>query len=349
MLLGGRTANLAALALLAAHLGVALWAALAAPLPERCVLAVRGAGAADNSSLRWELRDPAAVYVWGGAGNASAAGAADAPCLRAVARRLPPGLLDGDEALRARVRSVAGARDCRAFLWSVPARTALLAWLLYVAYVYLRQERRMFGLCRAEADFLNPGGYTLNYAAAAVAAVLGRGPYTKLARLLCELSVRRRALAGAFRLDPVGCAWRHPGALGPLAAESLARLGARLAAASSASVAHAPCASAYPAYLKAWSWAFVVGFAGLELASLLYRKPARRPRASAGGCAGAESGLKKVCVNCCSTLLAGLLVRALYLGAIVGGVIALLHYEHNLRLRLLGVPDGPAPGRGERV
>ncbi|AVT50726.1 envelope glycoprotein K [Cervid alphaherpesvirus 2] len=331
MLLGGRTANLAALALLTAHLALALWAALAAPLRARCALAARDAAADGNGSLRWELRDPAAVYVWGGAGNASAA-AVDPACLPLVARRLPPRLLADDEALRGRVRAVAAARDCRAYLWAAQARAALLAWLLYVAFVYLRQERRMFGLCRGEADFLSPGGYTLNYAAAALAAVANRGPYTKLARLMCELSLRRRALAADFRRDPISCAWRSPGLLLPLAAEGLARLGARLAVASGVGLAHAPCALAYPLYLRVWAWLCVVAFAALELASLLYRKPAR-PR---GGGEGGESGLRKVCVNCCSTLLAGLLVKALYLAAIVGGVVALLHYEHSLRLRLMG-------------
>nr|WHT50046.1 envelope glycoprotein K [Bovine alphaherpesvirus 5]WHT50121.1 envelope glycoprotein K [Bovine alphaherpesvirus 1]WHT50207.1 envelope glycoprotein K [Bovine alphaherpesvirus 1]WHT50295.1 envelope glycoprotein K [Bovine alphaherpesvirus 1] len=328
MLLGGRTANLAALALLTAHLALALWAALAAPLRERCVLA---SGA--NGSLRWELRDPGAVYVWGGADNATRA--VDAPCLHALVRRIPPGLLDGDEALHGRVRAVAGARDCRAYLWSAQARGALLAWLLYVAFVYLRQARRMFGLCRNDADLLSPGGYTLNYAAAALAAVAGHGPYTKLARLMCELSARRRALAADFRLDPLGCAWRHPGLLLPLAAEGLARLGARVAAAGSVGVAHAPCAAAYPMYLKIWAWVHVAAFAALELVSLLYRKPPRR-RAGGGAAGDGESGIRKVCVNCCSTLLAGLLVKALYLAAIVGGVVALLHYEHSLRLQLLG-------------
>ncbi|AFV53365.1 envelope glycoprotein K [bovine alphaherpesvirus 1] len=335
MLLGGRTVNLAALALLTAHLALALWAALAAPLRERCALAVRATGA--NGSLRWELRDPGAVYVWGGANNATLA--ADAPCRHAVVQHIPPGLLDGDEALHGRVRAVAGARDCRAYLWSAQARSALLAWLLYVAFVYLRQERRMFGICRNDADFLSPGGYTLNYAAAALAAVVGHGPYTKLARLMCELSARRRALAVNFRLDPLGCAWRRPGLLLPLLAEGLARLGARIAAASSVGITHAPCAAAYPLYLKIWAWVHVALFAGLELVSLLYRKPARRRGGSAvagDGGDGGESGIRKVCVNCCSTLLAGLLVKALYLAAIVGGVIALLHYEHNLRLRLLG-------------
>ncbi|AVT50596.1 envelope glycoprotein K [Cervid alphaherpesvirus 3] len=335
MLLGGRTVNLAALALLTAHLALAMWAALAAPLRERCVLAARAGGA--NGSLRWELRDPGAVYVWGGAGNATRA--VDAPCLHAVVRHVPPPLLDGDEALHGRVRAVAGARDCRAYLWSAQARGALLAWLLYVAFVYLRQERRMFGLCRNEADLLSPGGYTLNYAAAALAALADHGPYTKLARLMCELSARRRALAADFRLDPLGCAWRHPGLLLPLAAEGLARLGARLAAAGSVGVAHAPCAAAYPLYLKVWAWVHVAAFAGLELASLLYRKPARRRGGAAAAGEGGESGVRKVCVNCCSTLLAGLLVKALYLAAIVGGVIALLHYEHSLRLQLLGARE----------
>ncbi|CAA06080.1 glycoprotein K [Bovine herpesvirus type 1.1] len=329
MLLGGRTVNLAALALLTAHLALALWVALAA----RCQRCACVRATARNGSLRWELRSPGAVYVWGGANNATLA--ADAPCRHAVVQHIPPGLLDGDEALHGRVRAVAGARDCRAYLWCAQARGGLLAWLLYVAFVYLRQERRMFGLCRNDADFLSPGGYTLNYAAAALAAVVGHGPYTKLARLMCELSARRRALAVDFRLDPLGCAWRPRAAL-PLLAEGFARLGARIAAAGSVGITH-PCAAAYPLYLKIWAWVHVALFAGLELVSLLYRKPRRRGGTCAGdGGDGGESGIRKVCVNCCSTLLAGLLVKALYLAAIVGGVIALLHYEHNLRLRLLG-------------
>ncbi|RXF20388.1 hypothetical protein EG865_15235, partial [Enterococcus faecalis] len=83
--------------------------------------------------------------------------------------------------LRDRARVVYARRDCRAYLWDVHFRLAALAWLLYAAFVYARQERRMFGPFRDPAEFLTPEKYTLNYAASVLAATVIGCSYTKFA------------------------------------------------------------------------------------------------------------------------------------------------------------------------
>ncbi|UNQ77239.1 gK [Suid alphaherpesvirus 1] len=310
MLLGGRPLHLLVLGVMGAYAGLGAYYATVARLPHPVVYAALPLGEhAGGGAPDWEAFNATAIYV-----GPNETGA------------LSPELRD-------RARVVYARRDCRAYLWDVHFRLAALAWLLYAAFVYARQERRMFGPFRDPAEFLAPEKYTLNYAASVLAATVIGCSYTKFAWYMAELATRRAALSRDLREDPITLAHRHPTLIALILLEIGLRLGARMALFTTLGVTRAPCALVFPLYARALVWLFVLAVGALELLAATLPHIARVSGATAPP-ARADGGRAAlgVCGACCSTVLAGIFAKALYLLLLVGGVLLFLHYERHITI-----------------
>ncbi|ASW27052.1 envelope glycoprotein K [Beluga whale alphaherpesvirus 1] len=327
---GGRPAHVATLGLMTANVGFLVAVAIYAPLAHTCVYATRDHGPTPGP-LTWGPYDTSVLYFANLSSMAATMTAFDGPCDVAAINASYASVIHGP--LVARAKTVFGARNCRARLWREQLKWMAVAWLLYATFVYLRQERSMFGVFRDERALTPATLYTLNYAAGVMAATVLRLPYTKFARLLCEFEAVRRAACYEFRVDPVTFLWHHATAGLLLAAEFAARLGARVIATLTIVIVDPPCAQAFPLYVRIVEWVFLGVVLCVEVTDALY---SATPRPARDGDARAQAGSTQLCINCCSTLVAGVVMKLVYVGAIVGGIALLLHYEHRAQVRLFG-------------
>lgn len=114
------------------------------------------------------------------------------------------------------------------------------AWLIYIAFLCLRQERRLLGPFRNQNEFLSPTGYTFNYATYTLATTVLKTHYTKFALLLCEASLRRVALSRTFKRDPIGFLCEHSAALALIGLEVGTHFVARLLVVGTVTLVHTP-------------------------------------------------------------------------------------------------------------
>ncbi|RXF38303.1 hypothetical protein EG864_15955, partial [Enterococcus faecalis] len=84
---------------------------------------------------------------------------------------------------------------------------------------------------------------------------------------------------------------------------------------------------------RALVWLFVLVVGALELLAATLPHIARVSGATAPP-ARADGGRAAlgVCGACCSTVLAGIFAKALYLLLLVGGVLLFLHYERHITI-----------------
>ncbi|AIL02923.1 envelope glycoprotein K [Equid alphaherpesvirus 3] len=345
MLIGGRLAHLAALGLITTYAVFTVWYTLSSGLNHTCVYATVQLDNPNATTATWGVYNATVVYAYPEAGArrfSDGLSGFDHVCRDSWINETSLDVLRTMKGLREKVRIVLGTRNCHAYLWNVHLRMIAAAWLLYVAFMSLRQERRLLGPFRDQNEFLPPTGYTLNYATYAIANTVLGTHYTKVARLLCEAALRRTALSRKLKTDPLGFLCESPCAAVLMGLEYAVHFLARLVAVGTVSLVHTPCAQTYPLYVKIASWTFVVAMTALEAVAILYNKPTKgvdydqHPPQHA-------SGLRGVLVSCCSAVLANLFIKMVYLLAIVGAVAILLHYEHRIQISLLG-QRLPVPG-----
>ncbi|QPI70116.1 envelope glycoprotein K [Equid herpesvirus 6] len=345
MLVGGRLVHLAALGLITAYAVFTVWYTLSSGLNHTCVYATVPLNNPNATTATWGVFNATVVYAYPEAGTrrfSDGLSGFDHVCRGGWINESSLEVLRTWNGLHEKVRIVLGTRNCHAYLWNVHLRMIAVAWLLYVTFMSLRQERRLLGPLRNPNEFLPPTGYTLNYAAYAIANTVLRTHYTKFARLLCEATLRRTALSRKLKTDPLGFLCESPGAAVLMALEYATHFIARLVAVGTVSLVHTPCAQTYPLYVKIASWTFVVAMTALEVVAILYSKPAKED--GGGQChAQPPGGVRGVLVSCCSAVLANLFIKMVYLLAIVGAVAILLHYEHRIQISLLG-QKLPVPG-----
>ncbi|AAU88120.1 envelope glycoprotein K [Cercopithecine alphaherpesvirus 2] len=296
----------------------------------RCIYAVRPVGASNDSAPAWmrvnksllllsgerappeDPRDPAALCRGDVIG-----GHAVSP---------PPGS-------GLRVVVVHEAVNCLAALWDTQVRLVATSWFLYLAFVALYQRRCMFGVVSPAHKMVAPATYLLNYAGRVVSSVLLRYPYTKLTRLLCELSVQRQSLVEIFEADPVTFLYHRPAIGTAVACEILLRLASQGLIVSTAVVPWGACAIAYPMFLNIITWCFTSAILLAELYFVI-RGDSAPPGPEKGPRPPKRGGLAGVCGRCCSIILSGIAVRLCYVAVVAVVVVVAFRYEQEIQRRI---------------
>ncbi|AII81339.1 membrane protein [Equid alphaherpesvirus 1] len=338
MLLGGRTAYLSVLGLITAYAAFTIWYTLTAQLHNPCVYATVSIDSNDGIAAKWEVYNSTIVYAYpenGAKRFSDGLSGFDYVCRENWVNESKLDVLKNMKELHDKVRIVVGTRNCRAYLWSVQLQMITGAWLIYIAFLCLRQERRLLGPFRNQNEFLSPTGYTFNYATYTLATTVLKTHYTKFALLLCEASLRRVALSRTFKRDPIGFLCEHSAALALIGLEVGTHFVARLLVVGTVTLVHTPCSQIYPIYLKLASWGFVVAVTIVEIVAIIYEKPPKTG-SSANPPTPATHGVKGLCTSCCSTVLANLCGKLVYLLLVIGAVSILLHYEQRIQIGLLG-------------
>ncbi|BAP00733.1 envelope glycoprotein K [Pteropodid alphaherpesvirus 1] len=231
------------------------------------------------------------------------------------------------------VMYVCEAVNCLRSLWYTEMRLIVASWFMYLAFVALYQRRRMFGVVSPAQKMVAPATYLLNYAGRIVSSVLLKFPYTKITRLLCELSVQRQSLVQLFEADPITFLYHRPTIGCIVGCEILLRLGAQGLIMGTALVTWGECAITYPLFLSIATWCFVSIITLLEMYAML-RKVGSPPHATPAATSTRKSGLRSICGRCCSIILSGIAVRLCYVAIVAVVVIIVLHYEQEIQRRL---------------
>lgn len=305
----------------------------ASPL-HRCIYAVRPAGAHNDTALVWMKINQTLLFL--GPPTAPPGGAwtpharvcyANIIEGRAVSLPAIPG------AMSRRVMNVHEAVNCLEALWDTQMRLVVFGWFLYLAFVALHQRRCMFGVVSPAHSMVAPATYLLNYAGRIVSSVFLQYPYTKITRLLCELSVQRQTLVQLFEADPVTFLYHRPAVGVIVGCELLLRFVALGLIVGTALISRGACAITHPLFLTITTWCFVSIIALTELYFILRRGSAPK-NAEPAAPRGRSKGWSGVCGRCCSIILSGIAVRLCYIAVVAGVVLVALRYEQEIQRRL---------------
>ncbi|AQS79163.1 envelope glycoprotein K [Ateline alphaherpesvirus 1] len=338
------------LVLIAAYALALAWYAIAGLADaRRCVYAVSPPDPPGGAGLTWTTLNHSALFVFrpesrfDGAGDPASAALADREtdrsCLADVIDGRSLSALDGAGDAGRRLVLVRATRNCLRPIWFVRLRMVAVAWFLYALFVTLHQRRRMFGVVSPPHVPIAPATYLLNYASRIVSSVMRSYPYTKVARLMCELSLQRQALTQIFEADPITFLHHRPAVGAAVCCETLCRLAAQGLLVGSALVPRGECRRAYPLFLSLLTWGFVGAVAIVEACHgwWWWRRRSAARRKEADDCAGRAarpSGLSRMCGRCCATVLSGIVMRLVYLVTVVAVVIVALRYEQDIQRRL---------------
>ncbi|ADO13775.1 envelope glycoprotein K [Saimiriine alphaherpesvirus 1] len=317
----------------------------------RCIYAVSPPSSPNSGGLAWTTFNHSALFVFrpasqfDGIGDPAVADDADRgmdhSCLTDVVDGRALSAFDDARDTGRRLVLVRATRNCLRPLWFGQLRLVVVAWFLYAIHVALHQRRRMFGVVSPPHGEIPPATYLLNYAARIICSAMGSYPYTKMAQLMCELSLQRRALAQIFQADPVTFLHHRPTIGIAVACEALCRLSAQALIASSALLSHGECARAYPLFLALLTWGFVAVIALVEACRAWCWWRRRGVAADASGDTEGKrstrpSGLNRMCGRCCATVLSGIVMRLVYLATVVAVVVVALRYEQDIQQRIFG-------------
>ncbi|QPO25187.1 envelope glycoprotein K [Bovine alphaherpesvirus 2] len=295
----------------------------------RCVYAVTPAGAPNGSRVEWVRRNESMVFITrpqAGRGDRGQTEICYATLISGESVSTPGMSADSGP----RVMHVHAAINCLEVLWHTQLRLILIGAFAYLASAALHQRRCMFGVASPAHKMVAPATYLLNYAARIMSSVMLRYPYTKIARLLCELSVRRQSLVSLFEADPITFLYHRPTIGLALGGELLFRLAAQGIFFGTALIPRGECANAYPLFLTIMTWCFVATIALAEAYAMI--KPSSKAPEKPG--ASKHGGLYRICNRCCSTILSGLAIRLCYVAVVVGVVIVALQYEREIQRRI---------------
>ncbi|ARS01766.1 envelope glycoprotein K [Macacine alphaherpesvirus 1] len=299
----------------------------------RCIYAVRPAGASNETAPAWMRMNKSLLFLSGGRAPAEDPRDPTALCRGDVigghAVSLPPE--SGGAGLR--VMIVQEAVNCLAALWDTQVRLVAVSWFLYLAFATLHQRRRMFGVVSPAHKMVAPATYLLNYAGRVVSSVLLRYPYTKITRLLCELSVQRQSLVAIFEADPVTFLYHRPAIGTAVGCEILLRVASQGLIASTAIVPWGACAVAYPLFLNIITWCFVSAILLAELYFVM-RGESPPPGPEKGPRPPRRGGLAGICGRCCSIILSGIAVRLCYVAVVAVVVVVAFRYEQEIQRRI---------------
>ncbi|AFR32498.1 envelope glycoprotein K [Leporid alphaherpesvirus 4] len=296
----------------------------------RCVYAVTPASAPNGSATKeWVRNNKSMVFIARNAHGKPRGGHSDV-CYAMLMSSDSVSGPDVEEMSGPRLMHVHDAVNCLEQLWHTQMLLILAGAFAYVASSALYQRRCMFGVVSPAHKMVAPATYLLNYASRIVSSVALKYPYTKIARLLCELSVRRRSLVMLFEADPITFLYHRPSIGVALCEELLLRLAAQGMIFGTALIARGECSKAYPPFLTIVTWCFVVAIALSETYAMLVHAP--KPQADPAP--GRRSSAYRICSRCCSTILAGLAVRLCYIFVVVSIVIIALQYERKIQQRI---------------
>ncbi|QBN85173.1 envelope glycoprotein K-like protein [Phocid alphaherpesvirus 1] len=337
MLFGGKTSHLTILGFITIYAIFTVWYSMQTNTINKCVYATLPINHQGLSNFSWSIHNNSLIYALVSNRDFSETDGLsgyDYICRKDLA--MEEKIRDiGDESVRNRVRIVLGTRNCQAYIWCVHLKLITITWLLYIAFIYMRQERRMFGPFRNYNEFIIPSGYTLNYTTRVVSKTLLNCYYTKFARLLCEVSMQRQSLSSSFRIDPISFIWKKPYIGIMIMIETALHLSARIILMGTIGLVYTPCAQTYPLYVKIVSCFFVFIVFMIEIIAMFYKKTNKENEQSKQNISNV-SGSRGIFTSCCSTLLAGLLSKLFYISIIIGAVIILLHYEQRIQINLFG-------------
>nr|AWW11907.1 UL53 [Human alphaherpesvirus 1] len=330
--------HLSTVVLITAYGLVLVWYTVfgASPL-HRCIYAVRPTGTNNDTALVWMKMNQTLLFLGapthppnGGWRNHAHICYANLIAGRVVPFQVPP------DAMNRRIMNVHEAVNCLETLWYTRVRLVVVGWFLYLAFVALHQRRCMFGVVSPAHKMVAPATYLLNYAGRIVSSVFLQYPYTKITRLLCELSVQRQNLVQLFETDPVTFLYHRPAIGVIVGCELMLRFVAVGLIVGTAFISRGACAITYPLFLTITTWCFVSTIGLTELYCILRRGPAPK-NADKAAALGRSKGLSGVCGRCCSIILSGIAVRLCYIAVVAGVVLVALHYEQEIQRRLFDV------------
>ncbi|ALL26038.1 envelope glycoprotein K [Canid alphaherpesvirus 1] len=333
MLFGGKLSHITILVIITAYSIFTLWYSMHTNTINKCVYATIPLDHQSYYNYSWSVHNTSLIYALANNGDFSKTDGLsgyDYICRKDLAMEIKIRNIE-DINVRKRVRIVFGTRNCQAYIWCVQLKLITITWLLYIAFIYMRQERRMFGPFRDYSEFIIPSGYTLNYTTRVISKTILNCYYTKFARLLCEVSMQRQSLSSSFKEDPISFLFKNKYIGILIMIETVIHLIARIILMGTIGLIYTPCAQTYPLYVKIMSCMFVFIVFTIEIVSMFYKKSNKNKTE-----ANTRSESRGIFTNCCSTLLAGLLSKLFYILIIIGAVIILLHYEQRIQINLFG-------------
>ncbi|AIA09548.1 envelope glycoprotein K [Macacine alphaherpesvirus 1] len=299
----------------------------------RCIYAVRPVGAGNDTAPAWMRTNKSLLFLSGGRPAAEDPRDPTALCRGDVIGGHAVSLPSAPPGSGPRVMIVHEAVNCLAALWDTQVRLIAVSWFLYLAFVTLHQRRCMFGVVSPAHKMVAPATYLLNYAGRVVSSVLLRYPYTKITRLLCELSVQRQSLVEIFEADPVTFLYHRPAIGTAVGCEILLRVASQGLIASTAIVPWGACTIAYPLFLNIITWCFVSAILLAE-AYFVARGDSAPPGSEKGPRPPKRGGLAGICGRCCSIILSGIAVRLCYVAIVAVVVVVAFRYEQEIQRRI---------------
>nr|QCA43652.1 ORF5 [Human alphaherpesvirus 3] len=234
--------------------------------------------------------------------------------------------------LHDKIRIVLGTRNCHAYFWCVQLKMIFCAWFVYGMYLQFRRIRRMFGPFRSSCELISPTSYSLNYVTRVISNILLGYPYTKLARLLCDVSMRRDGMSKVFNADPISFLYMHKGVTLLMLLEVIAHISSGCIVLLTLGVAYTPCALLYPTYIRILAWVVVCTLAIVELISYVRPKPTKDNHLNHIN----TGGIRGICTTCCATVMSGLAIKCFYIVIFAIAVVIFMHYEQRVQVSLFG-------------
>ena len=342
MFIGGKPSHIIILTLITTYAVFTVWYSIHANTINKCVYATVPLDGPSIKNFSWTVYNTSLIYVLSSSGNyANYDGLSgyDYICRKDLALEPKISAIEGDENVKRRMRIVMGTRNCQAYLWCVHLKLITITWIFYITFMFLRHERRIFGPFRDRCEFIHPAGYTLNYTTRVISQTLLHCHYTEFARLMCEVSIQRQFLSQQFKIDPVTFLYKHPYIAIFIAVETAMHLTAKVVLMGTVALVYTPCAQTYPLYVKILAWIFVSAVFLVDVIAIFYNRPQKPKEGSEDAVSRSRGGTNGIFTNCCSTILAGLMVKIFYVSIIIGAVVVLLRYEQRIQINLFGSGD----------